>query len=277
MSQNTTGFGKPATGLVNSSVQKNTFNVFDREHKSFLLPDGFVAVPVWSIRKVNQIYTQEEEALTKLLSNDWNPKGSLESFPQRCPSIWVDNFTFLFKRGMNEPELLLGRWKKDVVVYGDKKNLEGLVVAGGGHYERCARKPIESQFHLVYEEGDMDLRLAADKELTEEIGIDCHNVLQTKELGYIDYVFNDPRYHGVRHVFLRWVDQEPTATSELSNIVSVPVSQMHYLYNREIPWTLPDGTKLGLILNHDIYVKLILHMQPVLDFIANIKESSANM
>ena len=178
---------------------------------------------------------------------------------------------------MVEPELLLGKWKKDVMVYGEKKTLDGLVVAGGGHYERCAKKkPYEGYVGSKYttvqmEAGDMSLREAADKELKEEIGIDPYNVKVTQELGYMDHVFSDPRCHGLRFIFLRWVDQQPHPSTELSSVLSIPVSQMHKLCDREIFWNSPDGKRLGLILGHDEYAKLVLSHPDTIDFISGLK------
>jgi ADP-ribose pyrophosphatase YjhB (NUDIX family) len=248
------------------------------DRKSVTLPLGFVAVPTWTIRRAGQTFTPEERSRANLLSSNWDVKGTSYSHPQRCPSIWVDNFTFLYTKGMSEPELLLGKWKKDVTVYGEKQTLEGLVIAGGGHYERCAKKAVISTYvagrgnvPFKYEEGDMCLKDAADKELKEEIGIDPQNIKTTQELGYVDDVFSDPRCHGVRFVFLRWVDQAPRPSSELTSVLSIPVSQMQKLCDREIFWNAPDGKKLGLILNHDTYSKLILAHPQTLDFISGIK------
>ena len=251
---------------------------FSGDRKPISLPNGYIAVPTWSIRRANQSFAPEEVSRANLLAFDWEIKGTSTKAPQRCPAIWVDNFTFLYTRGMAEPELLLGRWKKDVTVYGEKQTLEGLVVAGGGHYERCAKKPAINSYvsgkghvSVQMESGDLCLRSAADKELKEEIGIDTQNIKATLELGIVDDVFGDPRCHGLRVPFLRWVEQAPRPSEELTNVLSIPVSQMQRLCDREIFWTSPDNKRMGLILNHDLYAKLILSHPQTLEFVTGIK------
>ena len=243
------------------------------ERKQIPLCDGFVAVPVWEIRRANQSYNEEERRRAALLNFSWEIKGTTQKPEQRCPSIWVDNITFLYKQGMQEPMLLLGRWKKEVQVYGEKQTLEGLVIAGGGHYERCARKPViwTGSASVKLEAGDMSLREAANKEMNEEMGIDADNVKATVPLGYMDDVFSDPRCHGVRFAYLRWVEQEPRASEELKNIIAAPISLLRDLANREKQWTSPEGKKFGLILNHDQFLRLIITHPQVTDFLASIK------
>lgn len=41
---------------------------------------------------------------------------------------------------MDQPELLLGEWKKKVKLYGSEETIHGLVVGGGGHYERMGER-----------------------------------------------------------------------------------------------------------------------------------------
>ena len=164
-----------ASGFEFTSSGNGAFP-FSDDRKVKNLPNGYVAVPTWSIRRANQTYTPEEASRANLMTFDWEVKGTSIKAQQRCPAVWVDNFCFLYTRGMVEPELLLGRWKKDVVVYGSKQSLEGLVIAGGGHYERCANKPKIQYTSATFEQGDMSLRAAADKELKEEIGIDPVNI-----------------------------------------------------------------------------------------------------
>jgi hypothetical protein len=61
----------------------------------------------------------------------------------------------------------------------------------------------------------------------------------------MDDVFSDPRYHGVRHIFLRWLDQEaPRGTEELKNIVAAPLSILPAFCRGEIPW-VPEGDDQG--------------------------------
>jgi 8-oxo-dGTP pyrophosphatase MutT (NUDIX family) len=240
--------------------------------------NGYVAVPTWTIRRENPEYTEEEIDRAQLLSNNWYPKKApsdiVTAFPQRCPAVWVDNFIVYFTREMKEPCVLFGKWKKNVEIYGKKRELEGLVLAGGGHYERMANKSPHT-FHTAYrscsvnfESGDIDLRSAADKELSEEVGIDKKNIKFTKELGLMDDVFSDPRCHGVRYIYLRWVEQTPKATDELKNIVAVPLSDLHYLANKK-PYPVKDK-EYALILNHHTLLKCIMSMDVTQNFLKKV-------
>jgi hypothetical protein len=104
------------------------------------LPGGYVARQITIITKENENFPDEQRAMANHLDFDWIPKGipswqASTPFGQRCPAVWVDSFVFFYTRGMAEPELLLGEWKKDVKVYGNKQTVHGLVVGAGGHYE----------------------------------------------------------------------------------------------------------------------------------------------
>src|SRR6185295_48583 len=99
---------------------------------------------------------------------------------------------------------------------------------------------------------------AADKEMKEEIGIDLRNTKATVPLGYMDHVFSDPRCHGVRFVYLRWVEQEPKSSAELQNVVAAPLSVLSALCSGEQKWRAPDGREFGLILNHDLFLRVVM-------------------
>jgi ADP-ribose pyrophosphatase YjhB (NUDIX family) len=248
--------------------------------KTITLPDGFVAVPVWQIRRAAPSFNPEEVARANKLTSTWQIKGTAQEHQQRCPAIWVDNIVIQYKAGMGEPCVLLGHWAKDVIMYGDKVVLEGLAIAGGGHYERCANKPKSimgnAGKYVTPEAGDLSLRQAADKELKEEIGVNPRNIRATHELGYMDDVFADGRYHGVRHIYLRWLEQDTVrGTSELSTIVATPLSMLPALCRGEIPWT-PEGTtkELGLILGHDRLLRLVFTLPATQEFIEFVKNTA---
>lgn len=240
------------------------------------LGDGYVAVPTWTIRRKNQNPSEEDVTRSNLLNFNWKPKNSTVGFPQRCPSVWVDNFLFLYKQGMMEPMLLLGRWRKPCDIYGNATTLEGLVLAAGGHYERMANKkslPDRNNGEYVkFEMGDISLRAAADKEIKEEVGIDPRNIKFTQEFGMMDDVFSDPRCHGIRAgIFLRWVEQTPSPTDELKDILAIPVSQLGMLYNNVAKWKFADGKEFGFILGHDKLVRMVMKHPQTLDFLALVK------
>lgn len=124
------------------------------------LARGFVAEPV-SYMHLELPMSGNEDAASKLLSTQWEPKSTAPSHYktgaqyQRCPAVWVDSFCFLYTQGMEEPVLLLGRWTKEVNVMGKTQKLDGLVVAAGGHYERSGVRP------PGVEAGDSSLRIRA--------------------------------------------------------------------------------------------------------------------
>jgi ADP-ribose pyrophosphatase YjhB (NUDIX family) len=239
--------------------------------------DGFEAVPIWQIRRKTNVFNDEERARSKRLAFTWNPKGSVVKYPQRCPFIWVDNFLFLYRQGMPEPYLLLGRWTKNVEVYGEKTNMDVLALAAGGHYERVGNKARlydrESGSYVDFEPGDFSLREAADKEIKEETGVDPKLIRATRDFGMMDDVFGDPRCHGLRAaIYLRWVEQAPVASEELKSIVAVPVSQMHHLYNNRVKWRFPDGKELSMAgLGHDRVARYVLTHPETQEFLTLIR------
>ena len=213
-----------------------------------------------------------DEAASKLLATTWEPKlkqgATMSSQYQRCPAVWVDSFCFLFAPGMAEPVLLLGLWDKEVSVMGHKQRLKGLVVAAGGHYERCGQRPVG------VEAGDTSVRAAADKELKEEIGIDASLVRETKLLGIVDHVLNDPRTHGMRFVHLRWIEQQPRSSDEIKLIVPVPLSELRRLVEGQITVDTASGEQLGFILNHAQYIAVVMSHPATEAFITKIKEQA---
>jgi ADP-ribose pyrophosphatase YjhB (NUDIX family) len=267
------------SGFVSNASQTS----FSNGRRPVPLGHGFVAIPIWQIRRANQNFSQEEVARAKLLSFNWNPKGTAELYPQRCPAVWVDNFTFLYTAEMaargEAPQLLLGRWKKECEVYGTKQMVEGLVVAGGGHKERMANKPSRYNYStgatVKFEDGDMSLIEAANKELKEEIGIDRRNVRDTYELGWMEDPFNDPRMEGLRYVFLRHVEQNPRPTEELPNVLSVPVTSLGDLCSGRVQWRSPDGKEMGMVLNHDKYIDVIMSHSDTQEFLLHLTRKYA--
>ncbi len=240
------------------------------------LGNGFVAVPIYSIqRAANAPFTREERSRAALLGTTWTPKGTQVEIPQRCPAVWTDNFCFVYSEGMTEPELLFGEWEKEAEVYGLKQRIHGMVLAGGGHYERMGRRQTDVTPCWVpkFEAGDMSLREAADKELTEEIGVPISAVQETVLGGCMDYPLQDPRTHGVRFFFLRWVVQRPRATDELKRIIGVPVfSKLSDFCAGRLPVASKDGrAQLVPELNHGEFVRLVMSMPVTRDFMAYIQ------
>jgi ADP-ribose pyrophosphatase YjhB (NUDIX family) len=245
-----------------------------RTNNPITLGNGDIARPIWQIERANNgKFSHEEEARAHLLNVWWNPKGTSSQFAQRCPRITVDNLCIFFNREMHmkgiEPHAILGVWdKKDQVLYGKKQHVRVITVPGGGHYETQGDK---NSYVAKLEEGDMSMRAAADKELKEEIGIDRKNSrMYTQQLGYIDDVFNDPRFHCLRSIYLRWVEQAPKTSEEIKSVIPLPVSQLHILYKRQHPWVLPSGEELTLGIGHDTMLERIMIHPDTSDFLAAI-------
>lgn len=247
------------------------------------LPGGYIAKPCWIITRDVESWSEGEIAQVQTLNARWVNKKDPYAIPvlQRSPFIWVDNFTFFFRKDMEEPELLLGEWNKKATLYGKEQKVHGLVVGGGGHFERMGDKTEPSTDIFSSrgtftksgnaEEGDMTLRAAADKEIFEELKIPPEKVKSTVFLCVIDDPFNDPRTHGMRTVFLRWVEIAPRSSEELKSVISVPLSMMSDLCDRKIAWTSPKGEKLNLILNHGEMIKAVLHHPATQEFLARVK------
>lgn len=251
------------------------------------LGNEYEAVQVYQVRRKHPL-SREEQARANLMNCWWTPKGVKNvHFAQRCPFVSVDNFCLLYNEDMflrNEaPRLILGVWDKEIVIFGKTTRVQGLVLAGGGHVERTGDKnwrpeytgaigAVMSSQNMKLESGDFDLRSAADKELSEEIGIDRKNsTIVTQQLACIDDVFADPRAHYVRTIYLRWIDQPPKPSDELKTVINVPISALEPLLNRTHQWVTNTGAHLSLELNHDKLIALILRLPATIEFINNMK------
>lgn len=263
--------------------------LFAEDQQTVDLGNGYEAVPIYQIRRKAPL-SRNESAQAGLLNSWWTPKGADPSvhFAQRCPYVSVDNFCLLYNEAMylagQAPQLILGVWdKKNVMIYGTTQNVKGLVLAGGGHMERMGNKNWRPPYGGAVginmssalkklEDGDPDLRAAADKELSEEIGIDKRNsTIVTQQLGFMDDVFSDPRAHYLRCIFLRWIDQPPKPSEELKSVLNVPINALLPLLNRQAKWITANQEELFLELNHDVLITLILRMPATQKFIANMK------
>lgn len=89
-------------------------------------------------------------------------------------------------------------------------------------------------------------------------------------LGFVDKVLNDPRTHGLRFVYLRWIEQPPRSTEEIKLIVPTPLSALRDLVEGRISVNTPSGEQLSFILNHDEYIAAVMSHPVTKAFIANI-------
>jgi ADP-ribose pyrophosphatase YjhB (NUDIX family) len=247
--------------------------------KEIRLPGGMIARQCWVITAENEDrYDQAKKTMANLMDPNWVPKlipgksqlyGNSTIQMQRCPRIWVDNFIFFYKPGMKEPLLLLGEWRKNVTIYGTKTDVHGLVVAGGGHYETMGNRG------TAIEAGHMSMSEAADREVFEEVKIPKDRLKATQFLGFVDNVFNDPRTHGIRNIYLRHVEMEPSATDELKTVIAAPVSMLHDLCTGKQTYQTDKGLSLGFILNHESMVEFVMNHPDVKQFVARIQETAA--
>jgi ADP-ribose pyrophosphatase YjhB (NUDIX family) len=125
------------------------------------------------------------------------------------------------------------------------------------------------------EKGHMCISEASVSEVFEELQIHKSDIKATKMLGVIDDIENDPRMHGIRFIYLRWVETEPKKSDELKSIVSVPISLLNNLAERRVAWPNKEGKPLGMVLNHDKMIKLVMAHPDTQKFLTNIKERSA--
>lgn len=239
---------------------------------------GFVGIPCIHITRDPRIprHARHNDAgKYNGLDHCWAPKLVPDSgvefdepFPQRTPDDTVDNITICYKEGMTEPVLVLGEFKKDVDINGEKVKMHGLCVAAGGHYERLGRRPA-----YFKDKGAPDLIDAALSELEEEINVTEDGIVASEYVGFIDHPSNDPRKHVVRHVILRWIDIDPTESEELARLVCVPLSRVDDLMNGKIRIKV-EGEPLGFVLGHDSFLKLVLTLPNVVSFINRITDGS---
>lgn len=272
------GFTRAAAPVgVSGLTRKDDYaqDSYENGRAPIKLPNGMVAIPAWHIVREDELRLNAvQRSRGALLNANWTPKMIAKTqYPlaeqlQRSPFIWADNYTFFYTRGMEEPHLLLGEWKKNAPIYGKPQEIHGVVVGGGGHYESVGNKPKN------VEQGDFSLREAADKEIFEEMKIPRERVRLTQYLGDIDNFENDPRCHGVRHIFLRWIEISPSATDELKSVISIPLSMLNDLCTGAVTYTNAQGQKLSLVLNHDFMIPVVMAHPVVQEFIQKIKTTS---
>jgi ADP-ribose pyrophosphatase YjhB (NUDIX family) len=240
------------------------------------LGDGMIARRVWHIEPKNADILNKDvmaKGQASNLNTKWDPKtrgGQSYYGPgyngqwQRCPSNWVDNIILFLDPVDGILKLLFGEWNKEVDVYGNRERIHGLALAGGGHYERMGKRPSE-----FLEGGDMSLISCADKELFEETKIPREACKKTFAVGLVDDVFNDPRTHGIRFVYLRYVTGfSPQATDELKKLVAIPLPMVKQICEQKSQISVYEGKPpLGIILNHDKFLLRLFKLPDVQEFI----------
>ncbi len=98
---------------------------------------------------------------------------------------------------------------------------------------------------------------------------------ETKLLGFVDNLLNDPRTHCLRTVYLRWVEQQPRPTDEIKLIVPVPLSVLRDLVTGRASVNMASGEQLSFILNHAEYIDVVMSHPHTQTFIANLKTQAA--
>lgn len=259
----------PQAGLVRRDTYAQTFT----SGKVIKLPNGKVAKQIWMVTRADEDRLKPEQlAQARSLDTTWQPKVvkgktsyGYSAQMQRCPPITVDNFVFLYQRGMREPLLVIGEWKKDgVKVWGRTQTLHGVVVPAGGHYEIYGDRPD------TLEPGHTSLTHAANSEALEELKLPKDRMRATQMVCGIDDLFNDPRKHCLRFVYLRWVEVDPATTEEIKSLVAIPVSQLNDFCADEIKYTNPKGETLPIVLNHDDMIRTVMALPDTHDFLAKI-------
>ena len=241
------------------------------------LGDGMVAVPTYSIvRDPKMQFSAAQRAQASKMASAWKVPGATDVYggdfwaPARTPDVAVDNLVFRWEPGMKEPELVVGRWKKKVQMFGEDVAVDGLALAGGGHCERPCDRSKHSPPGAKYEAGSMSTRLAADQELKEEIGIDKKKLRASRYFGTEENFLRDGRKALITHIYLRWIEDKPSSSDELRSVYGIPLSRLETLCSRELPFTAADGTELYLELGHDKLIAQVMHTQSAADFTTRI-------
>jgi len=235
------------------------------EKSTVRINEHYTARQVWMVTKDH--YTEDERITVQSLNVVWNPKTTNTNEYQRCAAKWVDNFCFVCEPGSSTIKLVLGRFNKSQTINGRARQLDGLVVAAGGHVERNGDKSgIRNS-----EPGDVTLREAADKELREEIGIDRNHVVGTHYLGFIEDCLNDPSGDGTRHVFLRFVNKAPEESDELKDVYAVPIDKLDALIlGKQKITSGKDKKELSFVKNHGRLIQIARRIPGYEDFLAAV-------
>ncbi len=232
---------------------------------------SFTARPLLLVQRDQ--YTASDRALAATLGTTWTPKHldnaqqrTVPAFPQRCPAVWSDNICLLWDPAtMSVPLLLCGEWRKRVSQYGGPVELvHGLALGGGGHRERMGRRDAAG-----YEKGAMDTREAADRELIEELKVPAQLVSVTLPVALFDSALNDPRMDGLRVCYARWLRVNPQASEELRSIHGIPIDALFRFAQDNVPVQVTNaaGVPLHFVLNHDVFIKALILLEPLRKFI----------
>jgi len=166
---------------------------------------------------------------------------------QRCPAITSD--IILFHRYKGKLCILMGYWKKEVLINNKKQVHEGITVVPGGHYERMGRRNPK----ITKEKGDRDQLNSALKELEEETGI--KKIKDLKPICIIDRSDNDPRTHVLRTVFTAYTKEMPKSTEEIQDFFHIPVSELgKIIREKRVKY---NGKTMRFALNHDIMLEIV--------------------
>jgi ADP-ribose pyrophosphatase YjhB (NUDIX family) len=243
------------------------------------LGNGYVAMPSWHITRDPRLPPRSTVGVCQGMDHTWTPKlvsglGGDQVIPpqaQRCPAVTVDNFTLCYKTdgSMAEPVLVFGEFNKTHTMGGTPVQVRGLVLAAGGHYERMGARP-----DYFRDKGNVDLFDAAKAELMEEIGIDESGIVASRYIGCIDDCENDPRQHLIRHVVMRWIDTDPQESEELQRLVCIPLSSIPRMLSGALR-ILYQRAPLGLVLNHDRIIRMVLALPEAKHFIDRITAGGA--
>jgi ADP-ribose pyrophosphatase YjhB (NUDIX family) len=242
------------------------------------LGDGYVAMQSWHITRDPRLPPRSTAGLCQSMDPNWKPKLVAGIDPetigpqvQRCPAVTVDNFTLCYKTdgSMAEPVLVLGEFNKVHSVAATPVRVRGLVLAAGGHYEMVGARP-----DYFRDKGNANLFDAAKTELLEEIGIDESGIVASRYIGCIDDCENDPRKHLIRHVIMRWIDKDPQESEELQRLVCIPITSIPRMLSGALR-ILYQRSPLGLVLNHDRLIRMVMALPDAKGFINRITANGA--
>ena len=239
--------------------------------------ENFVATKVWLVQRKH--YNDDNRRLASKLTTTYKPSGSDTEVSQRTAFECVDNVCYVCDRGSNKIKIVLGRFNKQRKVFGENVQIDGLVVAAGGHVEINGDKsnlknyPAKKAEKVKVEPGDVSLLEAANKELKEEIGIDRNHIVGTYYLGLIKDCLNDTTVDCIRHVFLRFISKAPKESEELADVYAVPIEKLDDLLDGTRKIESPkDGKELSFVKGHDTLLKIVQRLDGNGDFLATIQQ-----
>lgn len=207
------------------------------------------------------VYIKRKSYPNALVSKLNKMTTSWKNQEQRCPSITSDIILFHHYKG--KLCVLMGYWKKEVLINNKKQTHEGITIVPGGHYERMGKRNPK----ITKEHGDKDQFHSAIKELQEETGI--KNIKKLTPICIIDRSDNDPRTHVVRMVFCGYTKEMPKSTEEIQDFYHIPVQDLNKIIKENK--VVYNGKTMKFALNHNVMLDIVSKLPAFKQYIKQIR------